>query len=151
MRLELKNVQLIGEEIALRVVAESADIWNNWTSPDVETYKQKLLALERHCSDTGRNPADIRRSMHIKPLVGETDAEIQERAPAQDRARFKGTPEQLSENLLSFVRLGVSDFVFMLDAPADLRSLELVATKVAPYVRAEGKKILDDRLAARAK
>jgi alkanesulfonate monooxygenase SsuD/methylene tetrahydromethanopterin reductase-like flavin-dependent oxidoreductase (luciferase family) len=140
----------IGEELSMRVVAESADIWNNWTSPDVDTYKQKLAALQRHCADVGRDPNDIRKSMHIKPVVGETEAEVQERAPREPRSRWQGTPEQLIEHLLTFVRLGVSDFVFMLDAPQDMRSLELIATQVAPRVREEGAKILADALVANA-
>ena len=140
----------IGEELSMRVVAESADIWNNWTSPDIETYKQKLAALQRHCEDLGRDPNDIRKSMHIKPVVGETEAEVRERAPQEPRARWQGTPEQLIEHLLTFVRLGVSDFVFMLDTPADLRSLELIAGQVAPQVREEGAMILADALVTKA-
>jgi alkanesulfonate monooxygenase SsuD/methylene tetrahydromethanopterin reductase-like flavin-dependent oxidoreductase (luciferase family) len=132
----------IGEELTMRIVAESADIWNNWTSPDIETYQQKVDALQRHCKDVGRDPADIRKSMHIKPVVGETEAEVEERVQQQPRSRSKGTPEQVADHLLSFVKLGVSDFVFMLDAPGDYRSLELLATKVAPYVREEGSRIL---------
>lgn len=133
----------IGEELSMRVVAESADIWNNWTSPDLETYEQKLAALRRHCADAGRDPRDIRKSMHVKPLIGETEAEVRERAPAEPRSRWQGTPEQLIDHLLAFVKLGVGDFVFMLDAPGDLRSLELLATKVAPAVRAEGARLLE--------
>jgi len=140
----------VGEKLSMRVVAESADIWNNWTSPDLDTYGQKLAALHRHCEDVNRDPNDIRKSMHIKPLVGETEAEVRERAPGQPRARWQGTPEQLVEHLLQFVRVGVGDFVFMLDAPADLRSLELIATDVAPQVREEGAKILADTVVARA-
>jgi len=132
----------IGEQLSMRVVAESADIWNNWTSPDLDTYKQKLEALDRHCADVGRNPKDIRKSMHIKPLVGENQADIDERAPSQPRNRWQGTPEQLIEHLMEFVKLGVSDFVFMLDQPADYRSLELIATKVAPEMRAQGPAVL---------
>jgi alkanesulfonate monooxygenase SsuD/methylene tetrahydromethanopterin reductase-like flavin-dependent oxidoreductase (luciferase family) len=138
----------IGEELSLRVVAESADIWNNWTSPDLDTYQRKLRALQRHCDDLGRNPADIRKSMHIKPLVGETEAELRERAPEQPRNRWQGTPEELTELLLEFVKLGVGDFVFMLDEPADLRSLELIATKVAPEVRDRGARLLAEAPAA---
>jgi alkanesulfonate monooxygenase SsuD/methylene tetrahydromethanopterin reductase-like flavin-dependent oxidoreductase (luciferase family) len=134
----------------MRVVAESADIWNNWTSPDLDTYKQKLAALRRHCEDVGRDADDIRKSVHIKPVVGETEAEVRERAPQQPRARWQGTPEQLVDHLLTFVRVGVSDFVFMLDAPADLRSLELIARNVAPHVRDEGERILADAVSAKA-
>lgn len=133
----------IGEELSMRIVAESADIWNNWTSPDVETYEQKLSALERHCADAGRDPAEIRRSMHIKCLIGETEAEVRERSGTVDRVRTEGTPEQTVEHLLSFVKLGVSDFVFMFDAPGDYRSLELLATQVAPQVREEGPRLLE--------
>jgi alkanesulfonate monooxygenase SsuD/methylene tetrahydromethanopterin reductase-like flavin-dependent oxidoreductase (luciferase family) len=140
----------IGEELSMRVVAESADIWNNWTSPDLDTYRQKLAALRRHCGVVGRDPDDIRKSMHIKPVVGATESEVLERAPGQPRARWQGTPEQLADHLLTFVREGVGDFVFMLDAPADLRSLELIAREVAPYVRDEGSRILADALAAKA-
>ena len=140
----------IGEELSMRVVAESADIWNNWTSPDIETYKQKLAALQRHCKDVNRDPNEIRKSMHIKPVLGETEAEVRERAPGQPRARWQGTPEQLVEHLLTFVRLGVSDFVFMLDGPADLRTLELLATRVAPHVRDEGPRVLSDTFVAQA-
>jgi alkanesulfonate monooxygenase SsuD/methylene tetrahydromethanopterin reductase-like flavin-dependent oxidoreductase (luciferase family) len=132
----------IGEELSLRIVAESADIWNNWTSPDHDTYRQKLAALERHCKDAGRDPGEIRKSMHIKPIVGETEAEVAERASVPGRHRSQGTPEQVAEHLLSFVKLGVSDFVFMLDAPGDMRTLELLATKVAPIVRSEGSALL---------
>ncbi|HWO73227.1 MAG TPA: hypothetical protein VNN21_06680, partial [Dehalococcoidia bacterium] len=116
---------------------------NNWTSPDLETYGQKLAALRRHCADVGRDPLSIRKSMHIKPLIGETEAEVQERAPTEPRSRWQGTPEQLIEHLLAFVKLGVADFVFMLDAPGDLRSLELLATKVAPAVRQQGRRLLE--------
>jgi len=133
----------IGEELSMRIVAESADIWNNWASPDLETYGQKLAALRRHCADVGRDPRSIRKSMHIKPLIGETEAEVQERAPTEPRSRWQGTPEQLIEHLLAFVKLGVADFVFMLDAPGDVRSLELLAAKVAPAVRQEGRRLLE--------
>jgi len=132
----------IGEELSMRIVAESADIWNNWTSPDLEMYQQKLDALHRHCRDVGRDPDEIRKSMHIKPLIGENTAEVDERARTSDRHRSQGTPEQVAEHLLSFVKLGVSDFVFMLDAPGDFRSLELLATQVAPYVREHGPRVL---------
>jgi hypothetical protein len=80
--------------------------------------------------------------MHIKPLIGETEAEVEERAGASTRHRSQGTPDQIIVDLLAFVKLGVSDFVFMFDAPGDYRTLELLATKVAPAVRAEGAKLL---------
>ena len=130
-------VGAIGEELGLRVVAESADIWNSYDSPAPEAYRRRLDALERHCRDLGRDPGSIRKSLHIKPLIGESEAEIEQRAPSQPRARSRGLPEGIAAELLAYVNLGVRDFVFMLDKPADMRSLELLATRVAPIVRAE--------------
>ena len=71
----------IGEDLTMRVVAKSADIWNFWESPSAEVYAQKLVALQRHCDEVGRDPSEIRKSVHIKPVIGETEAEVKERAP----------------------------------------------------------------------
>jgi alkanesulfonate monooxygenase SsuD/methylene tetrahydromethanopterin reductase-like flavin-dependent oxidoreductase (luciferase family) len=45
----------------LRVVAESADIWNLNQSP--ATLRDLTPLLERHCAELGRDPAEIRRSI----------------------------------------------------------------------------------------
>jgi alkanesulfonate monooxygenase SsuD/methylene tetrahydromethanopterin reductase-like flavin-dependent oxidoreductase (luciferase family) len=58
------------------------------------------------------------------------------------RHRSQGTPEQIAEDLFAFVELGVADFVFMFDSPGDRRSLELLATHVAPHVRDRGAEVL---------
>jgi alkanesulfonate monooxygenase SsuD/methylene tetrahydromethanopterin reductase-like flavin-dependent oxidoreductase (luciferase family) len=129
----------IGEQLSMRIVAESADIWNNWTSPSPEEFAPKLEALKQHCKDVGRDVNEIRKSIHIKPAIGKTDAEIEDSIRAADgRHRSQGTPEQISETLLQYCALGVSDFVFMFDHPGDRRTLELIATEVAPRVRADG-------------
>ena len=46
-----------------------------------------------------------------------------------------GTPEQCVERLLPYVNLGVGDFLIGARAPADMQTLELVATRVAPAVK----------------
>ncbi len=136
-----------GEQLTLRVVAESADLWNTFLLPS-EAYQHKLDVLAGHCREVGRDPAAIRKSLNFGALVGETESEVGERA-----ARFSGPPgrlvqgtlERVAERLLAYVRLGVGDFVFMADAPTDFRSLELLATRVAPIVRREGAAILARR------
>ncbi|WP_158726640.1 LLM class F420-dependent oxidoreductase [Tomitella fengzijianii] len=45
----------------LRHVARHADIWHSFADPD--GYPEKLDALNRHCADVGRNPAEIERSV----------------------------------------------------------------------------------------
>jgi alkanesulfonate monooxygenase SsuD/methylene tetrahydromethanopterin reductase-like flavin-dependent oxidoreductase (luciferase family) len=133
----------IGEQLSMRIVAESADIWNNWTSPSPEEFAPKLEALKQHCKDVGRDVNEIRKSIHIKPVIGTTDAEIDELIRTGDgRHRSQGTPDQMVQTLLQYCALGVGDFVFMFDYPGDHRTLELLATEVAPHVRAEGPALL---------
>jgi alkanesulfonate monooxygenase SsuD/methylene tetrahydromethanopterin reductase-like flavin-dependent oxidoreductase (luciferase family) len=84
--------------------------------------------------------------MIISTVVGETEHEAKEQV---SRRWFRpdgmvvGTPEQLVEFLLDRVRMGVSDFLFSTGAPIDWHSLDLIATKVAPIVRAEGSSMLN--------
>jgi alkanesulfonate monooxygenase SsuD/methylene tetrahydromethanopterin reductase-like flavin-dependent oxidoreductase (luciferase family) len=135
----------------MRIVAESADIWNNWTSPSPEEFAPKLEALERHCADVGRDPREIRKSIHIKPVIGATDAEVEEQAKKSDGShRSQGTPDQITETLLQYCSMGVGDFVFMFDYPGDYRTLELLAREVAPRVRAEGPALLSTSAGAGA-
>lgn len=52
-----------GEKKTLRTVARHADIWH--TFGDAETIRHKSGVLERHCSDIGRDPALIQRSVGV--------------------------------------------------------------------------------------
>jgi alkanesulfonate monooxygenase SsuD/methylene tetrahydromethanopterin reductase-like flavin-dependent oxidoreductase (luciferase family) len=132
-----------GEQLTLRVVAESADGWNTFFMPP-EDYRTKLDVLAAHCKDTGRDPADIRKSLAGGLLVGETEAEVAERAAELGAVQrgIAGTPEQCIEQLLEYVRLGVGDFLFSARPPVDFGSLELFQKHVAPAVRTEGAKLL---------
>lgn len=49
-----------GEKVTLRIVAEHADSWNAFGSP--EDMAHKSAVLDEWCRKVGRNPADIERS-----------------------------------------------------------------------------------------
>lgn len=53
-----------GEKKTLRLVAEHADIWHGFTTPD--TYPGKADVLARHCADTGRDPGTVERSSGVQ-------------------------------------------------------------------------------------
>lgn len=134
-----------GEQLTLRMVAETADGWNTFFIP-MDAYKQKLDALAKHCHDVNRDPADIRKSLVLGALVGETEAEVDEEVrraggerDAIRRGAVVGTPEQCAEQIMEYVRAGVGDFILRARPPANLRQLELFAKKVAPLVRSEAK------------
>jgi probable F420-dependent oxidoreductase len=50
-----------GERVTLRIVAEHADIWHGFGTPDV--VRHKLAVLDEWCRQTGRDPDDIERSV----------------------------------------------------------------------------------------
>src|SRR4029079_12578305 len=57
-----------GEKRTLRIVAEHGDIWNTFFG-DIEVFKHKLNVLAGHCSDVGRDPADIRKSITLRAVL----------------------------------------------------------------------------------
>src|SRR4029077_8434254 len=66
-----------GEKKTLRIVAEYADIWNAFGTP--ETLARKDAILREHCAAVGRDPATIERSVGCKITIRKT-AEEAERA-----------------------------------------------------------------------
>jgi F420-dependent oxidoreductase-like protein len=132
-----------GEKMTLRVVAQSADGWNTFFIP-MDAYRRKLNALAEHCRALGRDPADIRKSLVLGAVIGETESEVRELVARSggDKAALRasgvvGTPEQCAEQLLEYARVGVGDFLLRARPPANVRQLELFIQKVAPIVRAE--------------
>lgn len=131
-----------GEQVTLRMVAKYADGWHGFAGP-IEQYQHKLDVLAGHCREVGRDPGDIRKSVGVSAIIGESEAEVRElqaRAPEGGRPpTMIGTPEQCAEQLMPWVRLGVGDF--LLGARGNQnedawRIMELFATKVAPAARA---------------
>ena len=54
-----------GERVTLRLVAERADIWNDFGSP--ERFRHKNAVLDEWCAKVGRDPAEIERTTMIGP------------------------------------------------------------------------------------
>lgn len=124
-----------GEQLTLKAVAESADGWNTFFMPP-DAYQHKLDVLAAHCQRIGRDPNEIRKSLVLGGVVARTQAEVEARmAHGRNRAGVSGTPAQVVEQLLPYVRLGVGDFIFGARPPADTESLELIAKEVAPLLR----------------
>jgi F420-dependent oxidoreductase-like protein len=135
-----------GERRTLRIVAEHADGWNAFLSP-MDHYRHKLDVLARHCQDVGRDPAEIRLQVVLRLILGADEAEAEERL--RERAASTGTdaeelrqsmivatPEQLVEQLVPYLALGVRDVLLMARPPGDRRTMELLALEVAPALRA---------------
>ena len=64
-----------GERKTLRIVAQYADIWNAFGTP--ETLARKDEILREHCAAVGRDPATIERSVGCKITIRSTEAEAE--------------------------------------------------------------------------
>ncbi len=134
-----------GERKTLRIVAEYADIWNAFGTP--ETLAHKDAVLRDHCADVGRDPASIERTVGCKITIRATEAE----AEAERRARlvhnrtplsrvegdltfWTGTAEQIAETMVAYRRVGFDTFICELAAPYDLETMGSLMTVVRPMV-----------------
>ncbi|HZF59381.1 MAG TPA: LLM class F420-dependent oxidoreductase, partial [Rubrobacter sp.] len=54
-----------GEKVTLRIVAEHAHIWNGFGDPEQAGRKSRIL--DDWCEKVGRNPAEIERSITVRP------------------------------------------------------------------------------------
>jgi alkanesulfonate monooxygenase SsuD/methylene tetrahydromethanopterin reductase-like flavin-dependent oxidoreductase (luciferase family) len=79
----------------------------------------------------------------FRALLAEDEAGVEERRrelEARGSGRFSwfvGTPEQLVEEMKPWAERGAGDFLLGTAAPWDFQTIELVATQVAPVLRAE--------------
>jgi alkanesulfonate monooxygenase SsuD/methylene tetrahydromethanopterin reductase-like flavin-dependent oxidoreductase (luciferase family) len=134
-----------GERKTLRTVARYADMWNG--DGTVELLRHKLDVLERHCSEVGRDPAEIELTCGLKPMIRDTPEEarrVWETAMAhnripmgqaeQDDSYWVGTPEQIARMMVERRALGFNTFIAEVPAPFDDETLERWIGEVKPIV-----------------
>lgn len=143
-----------GPTRTLRLAAEHATEWNA-TPLDPPAYKHACDALERHCADVGRNPADIKRSMLIFATIGPdpgSEARALERfldmmapegsgitledAIAAGHGPWQGSVEQLVDRVGQLRDLGLNEVVFEHFCHEDDTIPEWIAADVKPALEA---------------
>jgi F420-dependent oxidoreductase-like protein len=142
-----------GEKRLLRLVAKYADEWNAYGLVP-EAYRAKIAVLEQRCREVGRDPGQIRRSLMLTFLVGESDAQIREHlqalrerhpdaAPAEalsdprslrQHGWLVGRPEELIEQVRAYEALGAYRIMLQHLAMTYDPALELIAREVLPAV-----------------
>ena len=138
-----------GEKKTLRIVAQYADIWNVFGTP--ETVARKDAILREHCAAVGRDSGQIERTLGFKPTIRSTKAEAERvfldllaanRTPTSrmegDVSVWTGTPEQIAETMLGYRKVGFDTFIVELPAPYDDETMTSLATVVRPMVAAAG-------------
>jgi F420-dependent oxidoreductase-like protein len=101
-----------GEKIALGIVAEHAQMWNSFGTPEV--FRAKIARLEEHCRRIGRDPATIEKSVLVSGSFALDDA----------RRLVDGD-----------VVAGVTHIVFSI-GPADRAWMHRFAEKIVPNYQA---------------
>ena len=136
-----------GEKLALQVVAEEADTWNN-SAGDHERLEHKLSVLHGHCDAVGRDRSAIRVSQQclvgIAPDAPALDALVAKaRGPATpdvDVARhplaLTGTPQQIVSQIERHFALDCTMFMLDFFGADPLASAGLFAREVIPRFRA---------------
>ena len=142
----------VGEKRALPLVAREAAEWN-YTRMDQEEYRLKRDVINRACKQIGRDPATIRYSVMLNYIIGRDKDELRERAvniakvvprlkrdspdetlAAARQSALVGSPDEISEQIKAYAKLGVDLFMlqhFVLD---DTDALKLLASDVIPAV-----------------
>jgi alkanesulfonate monooxygenase SsuD/methylene tetrahydromethanopterin reductase-like flavin-dependent oxidoreductase (luciferase family) len=122
----------------LRLIARHADWWNvSWKG--IEAYRQLVAECERACDEVGRDPATLRRTWFGGCLCVENEAELQ-RLNADNitaESALVGTPQQVIEQIQSFIELGVDHFELASPFTHPLRCYELLANEVLPAFKRE--------------
>ncbi|MEZ5227599.1 MAG: TIGR03560 family F420-dependent LLM class oxidoreductase [Acidimicrobiales bacterium] len=99
-----------GEKKTLRLVAQYAEEWNVWSTPEIMA--QKAGVLNEHCERLDRDPASVQRSSVALVFLTDTEEEAAKLlANPMQRASVIGTAAQLQEQMAAYVEAGVNEFI----------------------------------------
>jgi alkanesulfonate monooxygenase len=116
---------------------------------DPAVAKERGRRVSAACEAIGRDPADMRRSVMIKVVVGADEAELRRRAvehmawqneegdveaylDVMRTTHLVGTPEQALERLAEFAAAGMQRVLLQQLPHGDLESVELIGREVLP-------------------
>jgi F420-dependent oxidoreductase-like protein len=97
-----------GGEKVLPAVVKHASWWNFGAMLD--EVPQKIEAMKRACDAAGRDPGTIGVSLFTRMFVAEGAKGEGYRRRGDGRPGFAGTPEQVAEQMLAYVRAGITSF-----------------------------------------
>jgi F420-dependent oxidoreductase-like protein len=100
-----------GENVALGIVAEHAQMWNSFGTPEV--FRHKITRIEDHCQRVGRDPAAIEKSVLVPGTFALDDARRQ---------------------IDAYVAAGVTHIIFSI-SPADRVWVRNFAEQIIPNYR----------------
>jgi alkanesulfonate monooxygenase SsuD/methylene tetrahydromethanopterin reductase-like flavin-dependent oxidoreductase (luciferase family) len=131
-----------GERVTLRWVARHADMCN-LESRDAEELRRKLDVLRAHCDAVGRPYESIVRShLRSRVVLAPTERAAEAKAAALALVRVGGapvrpwTPQEMVAAYAPLIRAGLQYVIVNLTEYDDLETVELLAQRVVPELRA---------------
>ncbi len=97
-----------GEQRTLRTLARHGDIMNVIASP--ARVRQLGEVLARHCEAIGRDPAEIKRTVHVPIRVVHDDAKAQ-RLRGDNAWSMIGSPAYVIDRIADYRAAGVTEFI----------------------------------------
>jgi F420-dependent oxidoreductase-like protein len=127
-----------GEKRTMRIAAQYADEWNSWTMPDV--LQHKVGVLHEHCSDLGRDPAEIKVSTQALLFLSTDESWLADKRDGDvARASVVGTPSEVTDIIGRYAQAGADEFIvpdFTLGSlPRRKDTCDLFIEQVAPSFR----------------
>ena len=114
-----------GEKRMLGVVAQYADLWNAWGTPDLIAHKSKVL--DEHCARIGRDPSEIQRTAQALTVVDAPKPDI-------ERPVIGGSRAELADTIAEYRAIGLDELIVpdaMLGTGADrLRAMDVILSLV---------------------
>ena len=97
-----------GEKVMPRIVAQYADEWNTWATPEI--FAHKTAVMSRAFEGGDRDPATLHRSTQALVFIG-PDAAAKAEHVRKTRPAIGGTPEQLTDILVEYRDAGVDELI----------------------------------------
>ena len=126
-----------GKTKTLRTTARYADVWNAYGSP--ERFEELVAVLEERCSEIGRDPATIERTVTTHTVIRDTpraamdawqesarihDLEGKLGSDNSDRGlTFGGPPAAFAELVERYAAAGLDEIIVVFRSPFDLETM----------------------------
>lgn len=137
-----------GGNKTMMMTARYADWWN-LSDANAEKYADRLRIITGHCETIGRDPATLRRTWFGRLAVGKTQAEAETlgqlpngmaygalRGQSYTRENaFVGTPEQIVEQMMPLVEMGVDYFMTDILGLPNPDIIGMVIEEIVPKIR----------------
>jgi F420-dependent oxidoreductase-like protein len=103
-----------GEKRTLRTLARFGDICNlNFNLPaSPELFRHKMQVIKRHCEDIGRDPGEIKKTIHIPLRLENDEKKAEELRKRQGDWVLYGTASFIIDRIQQYKDVGVEEIIF---------------------------------------